>query len=899
MSHKLPDVATLLSERIVVRRDFKELVAALERSVALGILAHHKSNQQLDRLLMSGMRFADILSYSSNQDHRNSAYHLVALFQELKEQEQIGKETIPTVDAYSSAILAALGNFPGLNTLEKTVKEVHYALPADRTVARSVKESIQRTADGKYIFTDAQFKAASNARRTDFFSFSGPTSLGKSFIIKDLIKTVVSPDSFVNRSVVFLVPTNALVSQTTRDLRRELASVRGVNVATHPVQPPFMLRTFRASIFVFTPERLIRYLSIANRQVALLVIDEAHRIVSPRDTRSPLFYYAIDQTLRAFAPKAVFSSPYIDNPNLFLDLFEKQIGDSISIRERTVTQQRFFINLNDPEMSYFSSSPSADRVVITEAKEYISSPWHTIEHLANGAKSLIYVNTPGKVVDFALSFETTDRPTLNQRAQNLIKIIEKEIHPDYYLVDALRQGVAFHHGRIPVPIREKIEAVFKDPESGVDFLVCTSTLLEGVNLPARNIFILTDRHGNGQRFKKLDFENLVGRAGRLTEDFKGNIFCIRLNSNDWENPNVIIPPAEPEQVSSFLIEPNKRKKKHYKDIEKILRQEPLPSDRSVPEIESAERYAAILTIQELNHHASRLTKMFAERATAADTTLEKVRSSVDVNLETLRRSPEFDPLLQEHVRKELTLLDSPVIIDSTNEISFEAVLDVLRELSRLYSWKKREARGFNPMFSKKAAPEGHTRRLRYWSLLTFRWITGNPVNSIIQSSINHHKKVGHIFVVSDNSAKDEPRYVKEQFDPDSKKHVNQIINETMMDIEYGVGFRILSYLRNYHDICTQVFGEERAGLNLAVLIEFGTSEQTVVELQQIGFSRDSSDELHTKGRDYLELQEGGSIVGIDSAGIAKDESLSKELKQETSEIFINAQFNDLIPHGEN
>ncbi|MDK8878164.1 hypothetical protein QQA04_13520, partial [Corynebacterium striatum] len=97
--------------------------------------------------------------------------------------------------------------------------------------------------------------------------------------------------------------------------------------------------------------------------------------------------------------------------------------------------------------------------------------------------------------------------------------------------------------------------------------------------------------------------------------------------------------------------------------------------------------------------------------------------------------------------------------------------------------------------------------------------------------------------------------------------------------------RILSYLKNYHDLCVQVFGEEKAGLDLSVLIEFGTTSQTAIELQQSGFSRDISSELLEKGSGYLEIGETGTILDINVQGIISDEHLSAPVKQETKDLF--------------
>lgn len=881
-----PDIATLLSERILVRPDFRNLIFELETAVARSVLAH-ESIKDLDRHLKPAMRFADILSYSANPLHRNQAYSIIALFQELKDQSQLDEKHSELLDSYSEAILSALGNFPALNKLNTAVDHFRYALPVERVLTTEIKKIQQKTDDGKYVLTDGQYKVAQDLRNHSFYSFSGATSLGKSFVIKDFVRAEVAEESFEGKCVVFLVPTNALVAQTARDLRRDLGDVKGINVATHPVQPKLILKNYRASIYVFTPERLIRYLSTRERKIELLVVDEAHRIVAAKDSRTPLYYYAIEQTLRVYASKLIFSSPSLSNPDLFLQLFGKSPEGNLVVSERTVAQQRFFLDCMKQEAYYLPSLDGNKLEKIQAVDGFKSTPWQSIEYWAHGSKSLIYLNTPSKVVDFARSYDPPEEVKLNARARTLIEIVKDQVHPDYYLIDALCNGVAFHHGRMPVAIREEIESVFKEPDSGINFLVCTSTLLAGVNLPARNIFILTDKHGNGRDMSKLDFENLAGRAGRLTQDFKGNIFCVKINKGEWKDPRAAMRPGELQSVSTFLLERNKRKRKQYTDIENILLEKPVARNLSAQEIEAAERYAAILTIQHLSNDVSLLTENFKQRATNAEKALKFLDEELGVKLDVLRHSPEFSPIIQDHVRKELTRLQAPIVIASVDEISFSSVLSVLTELSRLYNWRERETRGRAPMFWRNVNIAGFEQRLSYWANLVFQWVTGHSIRSVIRSSLAYYEKKARIVIPDYSRPKGKSPFVETEFSIDSKEHVNKVIDDTLNDIDYGVCFRILSYLRNYHHLCSQVFGPDEAGLDLSILIEFGSANQTTIELQQMGYSREVSAELTVKASECLTVDRGGSIEDIAVVDIINDQTISDRAKQETTEIFPN------------
>lgn len=876
MSKDTETVATRLGRIILARPDYVDLVQRTEAIVAEYFLTHKITDEPLHRLIAPGLRFADILSHSDKAEHRERAYALIAMFQELKEQQQLDAESIQRLEAFSIAVFSVLGNFPGLRKLEESDESDGYQVPAERLFARGFKEFHQRTSDRSSVLTDAQYEIATTMESVDFYSFSGPTSLGKSFVIKNFLKAEVQKPQLADACVIFLVPTNALVAQTANDLRKLLEGLATVNVAIYPDQPEIMKRLFATTVFVFTPERLIRFLNAPNRSIKLLIVDEAHKIVAENDSRSPLFYYAIDETVRSFATKLIFSSPSLSNPELFLELFGKSTGGSMVVRERTVTQQRFYVDFIDREASYFSSDLESERILVESVDQMSWAPEEAVKFWANGAKSLVYANTPSKVVSHALSFAGEKNVEISQQVHRLIERIGREIHPQYYLIDVLKRGVAFHHGKMPVAIREDIESVFKSEASGIDFLFCTSTLLEGVNLPAKNIFILTDKYGGGRSsFGKLDFENLAGRAGRLTEDFQGNVICIRADDETWKDPDLQIPITSPTEVTSFMVPPPKSKgRKNYTDIAKVLQGRSVSGTRS--DQQSAEKYATILLAQTQKSHASLLSQNFNEKVKDGSKLLKEVNDSLEVSVDTVRRSPEIEPLTQDRVYRLLKNSADPYVISSVEEISFDSILEMLATLNRVYDWKDKESSGSRDLFRKNADDAERARRLRYWASLTHQWIKGLPVSALISRSIAHAEKSGVIYGAGGGNP-----YQRSVFDPNSKVHINHIIDETLSNLEYGLGFRIPIYLKSYYDICVSLLGEENAGLDLSVLIEFGTTSPVGIELQQIGYTRDSASELWRKGPQHLQLSVEGKIAHLNVEAITLDQNLSDELREET------------------
>jgi hypothetical protein len=76
---------------------------------------------------------------------------------------------------------------------------------------------------------------------------------------------------------------------------------------------------------------------------------------------------------------------------------------------------------------------------------------------------------------------------------------------------AAAAGIFVHHGATPHGIRLAIEHAMQ--VGLIRFVVCTSTLAQGVNLPIRYL-IVSGIHQAGEKIKVRDFQNLIGRAGR-------------------------------------------------------------------------------------------------------------------------------------------------------------------------------------------------------------------------------------------------------------------------------------------------------------------------------------------------------------------------------------------------
>jgi hypothetical protein len=81
-------------------------------------------------------------------------------------------------------------------------------------------------------------------------------------------------------------------------------------------------------------------------------------------------------------------------------------------------------------------------------------------------------------------------------------------------------GVLSHHAATPHGLRLAIEHAMK--RGHARFVICTSTLAQGVNFPIRYLVITTTQQG-AESIMVRDFHNLMGRAGRAGMHTEGSV----------------------------------------------------------------------------------------------------------------------------------------------------------------------------------------------------------------------------------------------------------------------------------------------------------------------------------------------------------------------------------------
>ena len=76
--------------------------------------------------------------------------------------------------------------------------------------------------------------------------------------------------------------------------------------------------------------------------------------------------------------------------------------------------------------------------------------------------TIVYFSSKAKMVQELLEFIENEPDCEDEEINNFAEIIKSSVHEKYYLIQALKKGLAYHYGQMPKNIREKIEELFKN-----------------------------------------------------------------------------------------------------------------------------------------------------------------------------------------------------------------------------------------------------------------------------------------------------------------------------------------------------------------------------------------------------------------------------------------------------
>ncbi|MBV7440027.1 DEAD/DEAH box helicase [Weeksellaceae bacterium TAE3-ERU29] len=632
-------------------------------------------------------------------------------------------------------------------------------------------------------------------------SISAPTSAGKSFVLYQLLLEKIKS----KKNIIYIVPTRSLISQVEKDINQFIEGHQLKNITITAVP---RLATSKHNVYILTQERLHRlYLDNPGFRCEFILVDEAHKI--DNGNRGILLERKLEEILMVNPNVEIFfSSPFTINPELLLDIIKSQNKkDVVNTEFVSVNQNLIYISqekrntlkwnldLVTKKDSYhlgYIELPKSRRPV-NESKKVGFIAWQLgFDKKAN----IIYANGAAeaekyaKVLSSIYKEENIKNPST--KIDELIKVVKNYIHKDYILGKTLKNNVSIHYGNLPLLIREEIEKLFI--EGDIDYLVCTSTLLEGMNLPAKSIFIRNPKRGKDNPLNESDFWNLAGRAGRWGKEFSGNIFCIEPHL--WEiKPN---PNKKKQSITKALDDLNRNEQSDF--IEYIKDNSP----RKIAEVKQNFEFA-------FNYYYTKFLNNKLDKSKFIEKQLEplfkEIAKRIRIPKAIIENNPGISPIAQqelleyfEEYNKDIRNL-IPVYPEDEN--SYKEYISLIGRIGKTLAL-------FPPQLN------------AYRSILILNWIKGYPLSKLILDSVKYYKK------------------------KEKKKSIDSICRDVMSEVENFARFRFVKESSCYIDIL-KYFLTQREEFeflenipDLGLWLEFGVYEETQVSFLSLGLSRQTS-----------------------------------------------------------
>lgn len=391
----------------------------------------------------------------------------------------------------------------------------------------------------KYLLTAFQMSVWEAIEEKRFVGISAPTSAGKSFLI--YLKIV---DLIINgaTSVVYVVPTLSLISQVTVDLTGLLKK--------HQLYKTQVLNSYdeKASdvIYVVTQERaIVLFSEIGLKELNLLVVDEVQnleKVSSDGEDRSKILYDVLmDIRNDVKVEKIILSGPRLKRIGnlgfrVFGEISDERTTEAPPVLSLTYAVSKLkkkhilklYCSLIDEPLALEIKNASAIQGLgqVSYTEKFNSYLHHVLSSLSDDL-NIVFSPTATQArksaTEFAKSIKNDGEP-VDENLASLATYLRNSVHPNYELAQMVESGIAYHTGRTPLHVRKTLE--FATGKNLIGTLFCTTTLMQGVNLPAKNVVVrnpklFTQKSDHNFSLSPYEFANLRGRAGRLLTDFIG------------------------------------------------------------------------------------------------------------------------------------------------------------------------------------------------------------------------------------------------------------------------------------------------------------------------------------------------------------------------------------------
>ena len=356
-------------------------------------------------------------------------------------------------------------------------------------------------------YTPVQANMVSEIEENKCFSFSAPTSTGKSYVFRHLIRNS-------KNDIVVVVPSRALINEYFNTLCDAITD-KSVNILTFIDK--INIKRAKRNIFIVTPERCKELFKQKEEfNIDIFLFDEA-QLSNEESSRGIFFDSIVRRAQKAFPnAKFVFAHPFVENPEAQIDKNHFNVNDSAAKCYKYRNVGQIFYAVDGNKYYHFG----IDKEIM--GKHKLICEFDPVEKAINDGGSVLVYTTKASIYNKRV-FSKFERyinmcPEINDKdAKKYIKQIKKYIGANdnsgeerySQMIDLMNHGIVIHHGSLPLQARLILEKFTNAGYCKICF--ATSTLEQGINMPFDVVYLNTF-----EASKQLSLKNLIGRAGRST-----------------------------------------------------------------------------------------------------------------------------------------------------------------------------------------------------------------------------------------------------------------------------------------------------------------------------------------------------------------------------------------------
>lgn len=398
-------------------------------------------------------------------------------------------------------------------------------------------------------------------------------------------------------------------------------------------------------------------------------------------------------------------------------------------------------------------------------------------------------------------------------------------------------------------------------------------MLEGVNLPADNLFITSNK--NGGDMNSVDFRNLMGRVGRIEFNLYGNIFlvCIKYRTNKKKYLELLQEEVQPQQLSVVTALDDIQKQQIVSTLKEGKSEIPKLEWQDDNDYSLMRKFANILLRDIVNERDSRVHQEFKsllskedEHLIADNFTKKDNAPDDDINL-----SPDQTERLADEIRSGLHY----PIIRIGGRANYSELLEFLERLCEIFKWDvyEKDTLGFfNPQTQKFS-------KLAHYAFVLNQWVSGMGLNTMILDAIENDT----------NNPKAKVRINGQwvQFQP-IPEHINFLIGNLLEDIDNVILFRLANYFLRFSQEYKRIHPDEKF-MDWYEFVEYGCTNPFTIWLQRNGFTREAATYIRNNFQLYFATGEDGqyrlrlSLLECENLSVRKE---ARQVYYNGREIFM-------------